>query len=61
MVDSLISERVFFEGLRWEFTLNPELFNMMEPVLIAILVDTGAGNVYAITSSVPSRYYIESG
>ncbi|XP_059442305.1 oligopeptide transporter 7 [Corylus avellana] len=43
-----ITNRVFFKGSRWEFTLNPGPFNVKEHVLITIFANSGAGTVYAI-------------
>ncbi|CAN0908905.1 Oligopeptide transporter 7 [Linum grandiflorum] len=43
-----ITNRVFFRGTRWEFTLNPGPFNIKEHVLITIFANSGAGSVYAI-------------
>ncbi|KAG6405415.1 hypothetical protein SASPL_133004 [Salvia splendens] len=43
-----ITDRVFFRGTRWEFTLNPGPFNVKEHVLITIFANSGAGTVYAI-------------
>ncbi|KAG2680728.1 hypothetical protein I3843_11G112200 [Carya illinoinensis] len=43
-----ITDRVFFKGSRWEFTLNPGPFNVKEHVLITIFANSGAGTVYAI-------------
>ncbi|KAK0586235.1 hypothetical protein LWI29_003267 [Acer saccharum] len=43
-----ITERVFFKGTRYEFTLNPGPFNVKEHVLITIFANSGAGSVYAI-------------
>jgi hypothetical protein len=43
-----ITNRVFFKGKRWEFTLNPGPFNVKEHVLITIFANAGAGTVYAI-------------
>lgn len=43
-----VTRRVFFKGRKWEFTLNPGPFNVKEHVLITILANAGAGNVYAI-------------
>ncbi|KAJ4775275.1 oligopeptide transporter [Rhynchospora pubera] len=40
--------RLFFEGRKWEFSLNPGPFNMKEHVLITIFANSGAGTVYAI-------------
>ncbi|XP_021908185.1 oligopeptide transporter 7-like [Carica papaya] len=48
LMASLVSARVFFEGKIWEFSLNPGPFNVKEHVLITILANAGAGNVYAI-------------
>ncbi|XAR52177.1 hypothetical protein NMG60_11020107 [Bertholletia excelsa] len=42
-----ITDRVFFQGTRWEFTLNPGPFNVKEHVLITIFANSGAGSVYA--------------
>ncbi|KAL9689362.1 hypothetical protein QQ045_009746 [Rhodiola kirilowii] len=42
-----ITERVFFEGSAWQFTLNPGPFNVKEHVLITIFANSGAGSVYA--------------
>ncbi|WRX19548.1 Oligopeptide transporter [Theobroma cacao] len=43
-----ITDRVFFKGTRWEFSLNPGPFNVKEHVLITIFANSGAGSVYAI-------------
>lgn len=43
-----ITQRVFFKGSRWEFSLNPGPFNVKEHVLITIFANSGAGTVYAI-------------
>ncbi|CAL5430074.1 unnamed protein product [Camellia sinensis] len=43
-----ITDRAFFKGSRWEFTLNPGPFNVKEHVLITIFANSGAGTVYAI-------------
>ncbi|CAL5364593.1 unnamed protein product [Camellia sinensis] len=43
----IITDRVFFQGTRWEFTLNPGPFNVKEHVLITIFANSGAGSVYA--------------
>ena len=43
-----ITDRVFFKGTSWEFTLNPGPFNVKEHVLITIFANSGAGTVYAI-------------
>ncbi|RRT34047.1 hypothetical protein B296_00052803 [Ensete ventricosum] len=48
LMASTITDRVFFKGSRWEFTLNPGPFNMKEHVLITIFANSGAGSVYAI-------------
>ena len=45
---SMVTDRVFFEGQKWEFTLNPGPFNVKEHVLITIFANSGAGNPYAI-------------
>lgn len=53
-----LPKRVFFEGSRWEFSLNPGPFNVKEHVLITIFANSGAGTVYAthILSSVKLFY-----
>lgn len=53
-----ITKRLFFEGTRWEFTLNPGPFNIKEHVLITIFANAGAGSVYAthILSAVKLYY-----
>ncbi|KAJ4714189.1 oligopeptide transporter 7-like [Melia azedarach] len=43
-----VTNKVFFKGRKWEFTLNPGPFNVKEHVLITIFANAGAGNVYAI-------------
>ncbi|KAJ6826296.1 putative oligopeptide transporter 7 [Iris pallida] len=48
LMASTVTDRVFFKGRRWEFTLNPGPFNMKEHVLITIFANSGAGSVYAI-------------
>ncbi|KAG2694187.1 hypothetical protein I3843_08G125000 [Carya illinoinensis] len=48
LMASTMTDRVFFKGRRWEFTLNPGPFNVKEHVLITIFANSGAGNVYAI-------------
>ncbi|KAK9284619.1 hypothetical protein L1049_023795 [Liquidambar formosana] len=48
LMASRITDRVFFKGSKWEFTLNPGPFNVKEHVLITIFANSGAGNVYAI-------------
>lgn len=45
---STITNRIFFKGTRYEFTLNPGPFNVKEHVLITIFANSGAGTVYAI-------------
>lgn len=42
-----ITKRKFFEGSKWEFSLNPGPFNVKEHVLITIFANSGAGSVYA--------------
>ncbi|PSS04477.1 Oligopeptide transporter like [Actinidia chinensis var. chinensis] len=53
-----ITDRVFFAGTRWSFTLNPGPFNVKEHVLITIFANSGAGSVYAthILSAVKLYY-----
>lgn len=48
LMASKITDRVFFKGKRWEFSLNPGPFNVKEHVLITIFANSGAGSVYAI-------------
>ncbi|MCL7043173.1 hypothetical protein MKW94_012095, partial [Papaver nudicaule] len=48
LMASAITDRVFFKGTRYEFTLNPGPFNVKEHVLITIFANSGAGTVYAI-------------
>ncbi|GAB4857654.1 OPT super [Ancistrocladus abbreviatus] len=43
-----LTNRVFFKGTHWEFTLNPGPFNVKEHVLITIFANSGASTVYAI-------------
>ncbi|KAL5698468.1 OPT superfamily [Ranunculus cassubicifolius] len=47
LMAKLITKRVFFQGSRFQFTLNPGPFNIKEHVLITIFANSGAGNVYA--------------
>ncbi|KAA8533571.1 hypothetical protein F0562_030995 [Nyssa sinensis] len=53
-----ITDRVFFKGSWYQFTLNPGPFNMKEHVLITIFANSGAGSVYAthILSAVKLLY-----
>ncbi|KAI3834424.1 hypothetical protein MKX03_032535 [Papaver bracteatum] len=44
LMASTITDRVFFKGNKWEFTLNPGPFNVKEHVLITIFANSGAGN-----------------
>lgn len=43
-----LPRRVFFQGSRWEFSMNRGPFNVKEHVLITIFANSGAGTVYAI-------------
>ncbi|KAI3904628.1 hypothetical protein MKW98_014808 [Papaver atlanticum] len=43
-----VTDRIFFKGTRYEFTLNPGPFYVKEHVLITIFANSGAGSVYAI-------------
>ncbi|KAM3306334.1 hypothetical protein P3S67_013204 [Capsicum chacoense] len=43
----MITNRVFFKGGKFEFTMNPGPFNVKEHVLITIFANSGAGNPYA--------------
>ncbi|XP_043718123.1 oligopeptide transporter 7-like [Telopea speciosissima] len=47
LMASTLTDRIFFKGSRWEFTLNPGPFNVKEHVLITIFANSGAGTVYA--------------
>ncbi|KAJ7965302.1 Oligopeptide transporter like [Quillaja saponaria] len=42
-----LPNREFFQGTRFEFSLNPGPFNIKEHVLITIFANSGAGTVYA--------------
>jgi OPT family oligopeptide transporter len=48
LMAATITNKKFFAGRRWEFSLNPGPFNMKEHVLITIFANAGAGTVYAI-------------
>ncbi|KAG6486907.1 hypothetical protein ZIOFF_055488 [Zingiber officinale] len=48
LMAATITDRVFFRGSQWEFTLNPGPFNIKEHVLITIFANSGAGSVYAM-------------
>jgi OPT family oligopeptide transporter len=48
LMAAALPTHVFFEGRKWEFSLNPGPFNMKEHVLITIFANSGAGTVYAI-------------
>ncbi|RZC73827.1 hypothetical protein C5167_049309 [Papaver somniferum] len=48
LMASTITDRIFFKGTRYGFTLNPGPFNVKEHVLITIFANSGAGTVYAI-------------
>ncbi|XP_076915686.1 oligopeptide transporter 7-like [Bidens hawaiensis] len=48
LMEAKITDRVFFKGTRWEFTMNPGPFNVKEHVLITIFANSGSGTVYAI-------------
>ncbi|KAF5731303.1 oligopeptide transporter 9 [Tripterygium wilfordii] len=43
----LLPKRVFLQGTRWQFSMNPGPFNVKEHVLITIFANSGAGTVYA--------------
>ncbi|XP_010455470.1 PREDICTED: oligopeptide transporter 7-like [Camelina sativa] len=56
-----ISERVYFQGSKWQFTLNPGPFNVKEHVLITIFANAGAGSVYAIhVVTVVKAFYMKN-
>jgi OPT family oligopeptide transporter len=48
LMAAILPAHIFFEGRKWEFSLNPGPFNMKEHVLITIFANSGAGTVYAI-------------
>lgn len=48
LMASWLPTRVFFQGSKWEFSLNRGPFNVKEHVLITIFANSGAGTVYAI-------------
>ncbi|KDP46770.1 hypothetical protein JCGZ_06558 [Jatropha curcas] len=48
LMASIITDKVFFKGTRWEFSLNRGPFNVKEHVLITIFANSGAGSVYAV-------------
>nr|XP_017258169.1 PREDICTED: oligopeptide transporter 7-like isoform X2 [Daucus carota subsp. sativus] len=48
LMAATLTDRVFFKGGRFEFSLNPGPFNVKEHVLITIFASSGAGNPYAI-------------
>lgn len=48
LMAATITDRVFFQGKKYEFSLNPGPFNVKEHVLITIFANSGAGNPYAI-------------
>ncbi|KAI3699359.1 hypothetical protein L2E82_43615 [Cichorium intybus] len=48
LMAATITDKIFFQGKRYEFTLNPGPFNVKEHVLITIFANSGAGNPYAI-------------
>ncbi|XAR57991.1 hypothetical protein NMG60_11026316 [Bertholletia excelsa] len=48
LMAAALPRHVFFQGKRWEFTLNPGPFGVKEHVLITIFASSGAGSVYAI-------------
>ncbi|KAH6787441.1 oligopeptide transporter 1 [Perilla frutescens var. hirtella] len=53
-----VTDRVFFQGTCFAFTLNPGSFNIKEHVLITMLANSGTGSVYAthVLSSVKLYY-----
>ncbi|KAH0858707.1 LOW QUALITY PROTEIN: hypothetical protein HID58_086968, partial [Brassica napus] len=56
-----ISDRVFLQGSKCEFTLNPGPFNVKEHVLITIFANAGAGSVYAIhVVTVVKAFYMKN-
>ncbi|GFP92654.1 oligopeptide transporter 7 [Phtheirospermum japonicum] len=48
LMAAALPRRVFFQGQKWEFTLNPGRFNVKEHVLITIFANSGAANPYSI-------------
>ncbi|XP_010482752.1 PREDICTED: oligopeptide transporter 9 [Camelina sativa] len=47
LMAKVLPTRMFFEGSKWEFSMNPGPFNVKEHVLITIFANSGAGTVYA--------------
>ncbi|KAI6671502.1 hypothetical protein NL676_006387 [Syzygium grande] len=45
LMAGVITKRVFFQGSKWQFTLNPGPFNVKE---ITVFANSGAASVYAI-------------
>ncbi|KAF3640460.1 Oligopeptide transporter 8 [Capsicum annuum] len=58
LMSMMITNRVFFKGGKFEFTMNPGTFNVKEHVLITIFANSGAGNPYTfhIVSAVKVFY-----
>ncbi|KAL0380635.1 UNVERIFIED_CONTAM: Oligopeptide transporter 7 [Sesamum angustifolium] len=48
LMAAALPRRVFFEGRKWEFSLNRGTFNVKEHVLITIFANAGAANPYSI-------------
>lgn len=48
LMAAVLTRRVFFNGRKWEFSLNPGPFNVKEHVLITIFANSGASNPYSI-------------
>ncbi|KAI3981907.1 hypothetical protein MKX01_041170 [Papaver californicum] len=60
LMASTITNRIFFKGTRYEFTLNPGPFNVKEHVLITIFANSGAGTVYAIHIVSSVKVFLQS-
>ncbi|KAL3844994.1 hypothetical protein ACJIZ3_002397 [Penstemon smallii] len=48
LMAATLPRRVFFQGQKWEFSLNPGPFGVKEHVLITIFANSGAANPYSI-------------
>ncbi|XP_057743795.1 oligopeptide transporter 7-like [Arachis stenosperma] len=48
LMAATLTDRKFWKGTRFEFTMNPGKFNVKEHVLITIFASSGAASVYAI-------------
>lgn len=59
LMAKVLPKAPFFQGRKWEFSMNPGPFNIKEHVLITIFANSGAGSVYAahILSAVKLYYH----